>query len=666
MYFTRANARRMDFIRHTIGAWRDAGLTTEAEYYHLLARLVEGVPSVSNTAGTYGAYLKTWDPRALKAFSMPPLEIVDNGLANRSYNMDANLLIREVEGEVLYVDPPYTCRQYGSNYHVLETVSRYDSPEVRGVTGMRDCPGARSAFCVRSEVEGAFDDLLGAARFRHIVLSYSTEGLMPPDRLADVLKRHGNRVSFRRYETPYRRYRSGLKDGSRELCEYIFYVQKGRRQFPRPVAPDESIAAADGFAVRLGAWVAGGCSHGPPPAEGCFGPNGLTPGMAGYHAAVVRKGRDPSPPDPPPKARPLPRPQAERNYLKSPFNYIGGKFRLLPQILPRFPEKIGSFVDLFAGGCDVGINAMASRIVCNDLNEKIICMYRAFQEADRDEVLARIDERIRQFGLSEDNAEAYENFRSFYNATGDPVDLFTLACYSFNYMFRFNSRLEYNNTFGRGRSRFTGTMRRNLVAFMDRIQSADITFTAGDFTEADTAKLGQWDMVYCDPPYLIAQGSYNDGSRGFKRWGEQEEAALYALLDRLHRRRVSFAVSNVLSHKGQGNRILAEWCRKYHVTMLDSDYSNSSYNTKKAGSLEVLITNYLPPELPCPEPACEFRAPSSADFHGAAETGYGLGGPVRDGGNGAGRAGVSGNGSGKAAGSGNGSGKAAGSGNGSG
>jgi site-specific DNA-adenine methylase len=99
-------------------------------------------------------------------------------------------------------------------------------------------------------------------------------------------------------------------------------------------------------------------------------------------------------------------------------------------------------------------------------------------------------------------------------------------------------------------------------------------------------------MVYCDPPYLITTGSYNDGNRGFKDWKEEQETALYVLLDKLHRQGVMFALSNVLTHKGVRNEILIDWCKKYVITYLDNDYSNSSYNTQKGESLEVLITNY--------------------------------------------------------------------------
>jgi adenine-specific DNA-methyltransferase len=240
----------------------------------------------------------------------------------------------------------------------------------------------------------------------------------------------------------------------------------------------------------------------------------------------------------------------------------------------------------------VGINVSAERVICNDMNTKIIDMFKAFQQTDTIEILRRIEERIRDFGLSKENEQGFIAFRDYYNQTRDPVDLYTLTCYSFNYQFRFNNNLEYNNPFGRDRSQFSVNMRDNLLAFLECIKSKRIGFTAQDFTKFDTTALGYEDMVYCDPPYLITTGSYNDGNRGFKDWKETQEAALYELLDRLHDQGVRFALSNVLTHKGVRNEILLDWCRKYAVTGLNVDYSNSCYNSKRDKSNEVLITNY--------------------------------------------------------------------------
>lgn len=121
MYLSPANAMRIDFIRETIGSWREGNLISEEEFCYLLACLIEGVPSVSNITGTYGAYLKTWEKRSYKEFEMVRLPVIDNGRENRCFHTDANKLIGEIEGDILYMDPPYNTRQYAPNYHLLET-----------------------------------------------------------------------------------------------------------------------------------------------------------------------------------------------------------------------------------------------------------------------------------------------------------------------------------------------------------------------------------------------------------------------------------------------------------------------------------------------------------------------------------------------------------------
>jgi len=533
MYISKRNAMRVDFIRNTIEVWKSLDLIDEIEYYHLLASLIKGVPFVSNITGTYGAYLKNWDKRAYKEFEMARFDVVDNGRNNRCYNADANKLIREIEGDILYLDPPYNSRQYASNYHLLETISRYDSPEIRGVTGMRPYDDVKSAFSTKAGVLEVFEDLIHNAQFSNIVMSYSTEGLMTPIQIETILKKYGAEESFKRYDIPYRKYKSKISKETKELSEIIFFI---RKNMPKPIIT---------FA-----------SH--------------TQSKPREDAVVYKRTK----------------------FLKSPLNYIGGKHKLLPQLFPLFPRQIETFVDLFAGGCNVGINVHAQNVICNDLNTKIIGMYNAFQNTNTKDMLKAIDDRIKEYSLSKENEQGFLDFRKFYNETKDPIDLYILSCFSFNYQFRFNNSLEYNNPFGRNRSHFSEQMKNNLLAFLNRIKKGNIKFSASDFTDFDFTKLGDGDMVYCDPPYLITTGSYNDGNRGFKDWREEQEIALYALLDKLHRQNVKFALSNVIVHKGIRNEILLEWCKKYVVTPIESSYSNSSHNTKREGSSEVLVTNY--------------------------------------------------------------------------
>ena len=167
-----------------------------------------------------------------------------------------------------------------------------------------------------------------------------------------------------------------------------------------------------------------------------------------------------------------------------------------------------------------------------------------------------------------------------------------MSCYSFNYQFRFNNNKEYNNPFGRNRSQFSDNMKSNLILFTEKLKSMNVEFLSEPFDKVDLSRLNSEDFVYCDPPYLITTGSYNDGNRGFKDWKEEEEIQLYKVLDELNKRKVKFALSNVIEHKGKENVLLKEWSKKYKTIYLTSDYSNSSYNTKRDKSIEVLIINY--------------------------------------------------------------------------
>ncbi len=226
MYLTPANACRIDFARTTLDRWRAAGEINDGEFFYLLACVLEGVPFVSNITGTYGAYLKHWDHRARKAYAPLRLTVVDNGRDNGCYNEDAATLIRRIHGDILYLDPPYNGRQYLPNYHVLETISRYDAPSLRGTTGMRDYAAEKSGYCNKTTALAALDDVVVHAQFRHIVVSYSSDGVMPADAIARVLQRCSRPGSFQMRRLEYRKYKSKVVAPDDRLCEYLFYVSK--------------------------------------------------------------------------------------------------------------------------------------------------------------------------------------------------------------------------------------------------------------------------------------------------------------------------------------------------------------------------------------------------------------------------------------------------------
>ena len=285
------------------------------------------------------------------------------------------------------------------------------------------------------------------------------------------------------------------------------------------------------------------------------------------------------------------------NYIKSPMNYTGGKYKLLPQILPFFPTEINTFVDLFTGGGNIAVNVNANKIIANDFEPHIIGIYKTFQKYEIEELIKTIEVAIQAFGLTIENADNFNNFRAYYNKHIEdgysfimPIMLYVLICYSFNHQFRFNSKGEFNMPFGKNRSQWNNTMKKNLINFHKAITEKNIIFTNKDFNELKIDKLSSNDFVYCDPPYLITCATYNEKDG----WNENSERKLLELLDKLNSQSVKFALSNVLFSKGKTNDILIEWSKKYNVHHLDYTYQNCNYHTKDKESKpdEVLITNY--------------------------------------------------------------------------
>lgn len=280
-------------------------------------------------------------------------------------------------------------------------------------------------------------------------------------------------------------------------------------------------------------------------------------------------------------------------FIKSPLNYIGGKYKLLPQIISKFPNRIESFIDLFAGGLDVSININnANNIYSNDINCYLIDIYKVFQNSTIDYILSYITDVISKYNLSTTNQDGYLELRTYYNNVKYPLDLYILACYSFNHQVRFNNKHEFNVPFGRNRSSFNSNIRQNLINFHNKITK--IHFQSLNFIDYNIKNLSTDDFVYADPPYLISCGSYNDGKRGFNAWNQSNDIELFSFLDELNKYNIKFALSNITKHKGIENYKLLEWKNKYNTHYINMNYNNSNYNVKNKNNIteEILVTNY--------------------------------------------------------------------------
>lgn len=282
----------------------------------------------------------------------------------------------------------------------------------------------------------------------------------------------------------------------------------------------------------------------------------------------------------------------KNDLVKSPLNYVGGKYKLLPQILPFIPEDINTFVDLFAGGCNVGVNIKANKIVCNDIEKVVIDLMNSWKIITSEEALKIIKNTIGKYELSKTNEEGFKEIRKDYNKGNKSWDMFyAMLTNAFNYQIRFNKQGEYNMPFGRNRSSFNPNLEKTFVKFIDRLNKIKVYFTNEDFKNIKIDNLNTNDFVYCDPPYLVTCASYNESDG----WNETKEYELLELLDKLNDKGIRFALSNVFENKGKSNDILKEWSKKYNINYLNNTYGNCNYHAKdksENSTVEVLVTNY--------------------------------------------------------------------------
>ena len=285
-----------------------------------------------------------------------------------------------------------------------------------------------------------------------------------------------------------------------------------------------------------------------------------------------------------------------KELIKSPMNYIGGKYKLLTQILSLFPSKINKFYDVFGGGANLSLNVDSEYVYYNDIVPYVSEVLKGMSETTADECVNKIKEIIDEYELSKINIEGFKKLRDDYNkGRKDWLTFYTLMCYSFNYQYRFNNNHEYNSSFGQNRSCFSNTTEKKVKKAIERLNNIDIVFDNKDFRDVDLSNADENDLVYFDPPYLITCGNYNDGKRGFKGWSKQDDRDLMDLCDSLDYRGVRFAMSNVFENKGNKNEELIEWSKEYKVHYINNTFNNSNYQSKDKGkntTVEVLIINY--------------------------------------------------------------------------
>ena len=536
-FFSADDCSKIGYIREDIEVKYKNKEINFKEYAILITSLLYAMDKIANTVGHYDAYRKNVDfEKNLVLNVLLPEETINYN--NACYNLDSNELIKRIKGDLLYLDPPYNSRQYCDAYHLLENVARWEKPEVYGIAKKMDRTSLKSDYCMIKATK-AFEELIENADTKYILLSYNNMSNKGNDRSnakisdEDIIRILSKKGKVSIFESDYKSFSTG-KSNIKDNKERVFLCE------------------------------------------------------------VFSK-------------------ENNKMNISCPFNYTGGKFKLLEQLQPLFDKK-EVFLDLFSGGGNVGINSLSSKIIFNDLNDKLIDLIKFIKDTDTDVLLKQIDSIIDEYdlsntslygysyydsdssrGLAEYNKRRFLKLRDDFNdkvlaGKVDHLMLYILIVYSFNNQIRFNRKGLFNLPVGK--RDFNSKMRSKLMLFSEELKSKDVQFIKKDFREISLDDFSQDTFIYCDPPYLITNATYNENGM----WTEKEEKDLLKFLDKANEKGFRFALSNVLKSKNKRNDILYNWIesRGYYCNRLNKSYSNSNYHRKNKNSIseEVLITNY--------------------------------------------------------------------------
>lgn len=226
MYFSDENAMKCDAIREKIEEWKENNYITEWEYFFLLNSLLEAIDKVANTASVYWAFLKKIKKSAEKPLTLKSIPFPINNYENEVFNEDINSFIKGHKFDVVYLDPPYNERQYSANYHLLETIAKYDIPTIKGKTWLRNYSKQKSLYSKKTEVKKIFADLIKNLDAKYIFLSYNDEWLMSLEEIKEIMSSRGKYWFFKQ---EYRRFKADKTENrnhkKHSVTEYLHYVK---------------------------------------------------------------------------------------------------------------------------------------------------------------------------------------------------------------------------------------------------------------------------------------------------------------------------------------------------------------------------------------------------------------------------------------------------------
>lgn len=301
---------------------------------------------------------------------------------------------------------------------------------------------------------------------------------------------------------------------------------------------------------------------------------------------------------------------SKQNTKRSPLFYVGDKHKIIGQIRKKFPRNINRFFEPFLGGGTVFLNVDAKEYFLNDIDENIVNIHKYLHKRSKnvDLFLQDVSKAIDKFSLSKSyredivptklkdkwnktyyakfNKEGYIKMRDSFNKAPkkNPLVLYLLLIYGFNRMLRFNKKGWFNLPVGN--VDFNINTEKALRSYFRTVANRKINFYNVDFLDfLEKQAFLKNDFVYLDPPYLIAHSEYN------KLWSNNQEAKLLHILNKLNKRNVKFALSNVSHYRNRKNKKLLNWMTDYNVREIKSNYISYHNNFSKK-IREVLVTNY--------------------------------------------------------------------------
>ena len=525
-YFSKKSAKMIGFIRQDIENNKES--LTQKEYNVLIASLLYSTDKIANTVGHYDAYFKKHSIR--DHFYMRLIKPVNvNNIS--IFREDTNALAKKIKTDIVYIDPPYNSRQYSRFYHILETLTKWDKPQLYGVALKPKRENMSEYY--KESAKDKFSELVRDIDAKCLIVSYnntyssksnSSQNKISLEEIQEILSEKGKTKTFEKY---YRYFNAGNTNFNNHK-EYLFITHiKSKRKIKR--SPLFYVGDKYKLMNQL---------------------NKLFP--------------------------------KKINNFYEPF--VGGGTVFLnvnakKYFLNDIDKNLISIHEFLIKSADEK-KAFFRNI------ERVINKHNFSRSYKEDIVPDSFKKKFKKTYYAKFNKAGYEKLRDENNKNkeNDPLSLYILLIYGFNRMLRFNKSGDFNLPVGN--LDFNKNVVDALKNYFIFVQNKNIIFTSKDFKSfLNKIIYLKDDFVYLDPPYLVTSSEYN------KLWSEKSEAQLLAVIDGLNNRKVKFALSNVIHYNSKRNSSLIQWMKKYNVHKIESNYINYHNNQKKQIT-EVLITNY--------------------------------------------------------------------------